>query len=72
MAVITSERIFDLRGYGVPNIVFTIAGYVIVICASIGLMAQITVQDPNIRGGRGPHRRYSNNYDHDYEEELDA
>jgi hypothetical protein len=33
---------FDLQSYGVPQLIFTIAGYVIVACAALGLAAKIT------------------------------
>ena len=44
---ISREQIFDLQNYGVPQLVFTIAGYVIVACATLGLAAQITKKDSN-------------------------
>ena len=44
VAVIASDKLFDLQNYGVPQMVFTIAGYVIVACATLGLSAQITKQ----------------------------
>ena len=37
-------ELFDLQSYGVPQIVFTMAGYVVVACAAIGLSAKITKQ----------------------------
>lgn len=45
VAVITAEKFFDLRGYGVPDILFTISGYIIVACAAVGLSAKITTTD---------------------------
>ena len=45
VAVLASDKLFDLQTYGVPQIVFTIAGYVIVACATLGLSAQITKKD---------------------------
>lgn len=45
VAVLASDKLFDLQTYGIPQIVFTIAGYVIVACATLGLSAQITKKD---------------------------
>ena len=42
VAVITSEKMFELQAYGVPTIIFTICGYIIVACAALGLAAKIT------------------------------
>ena len=42
VAVIGAEKVFDLQNYGVPSIIFTIAGYVIVGSAAVGLSAKIT------------------------------
>ena len=42
VAVITSEKMFELQSYGVPTIIFTICGYIIVACAALGLAAKIT------------------------------
>ena len=47
VSVIGAEKLFDLQNYGVPQLVFTIAGYVIVACATLGLAAQITKKDSN-------------------------
>lgn len=44
VAVLGADKLFDLQAYGVPQIVFTIAGYVIVACAALGLSAKITKQ----------------------------
>ena len=44
VAVIGMDKLFDLQSYGVPQIVFTMAGYVVVACAAIGLSAKITKQ----------------------------
>jgi len=41
-SVIGVDKFFDLQTYGVPQIIFTIAGYIIVVCATLGLAAQIT------------------------------
>ena len=41
------QQLFDLQDYGVPQLIFTIAGYVIVACATLGLAAQITKKDSN-------------------------
>lgn len=45
VAVLASDKLFDLQTYGVPQIVFTIAGYIIVVCTTLGLSAQITKKD---------------------------
>lgn len=42
VAVLGADKLFELQSYGVPQIVFTIAGYVIVACAALGLSAKIT------------------------------
>ena len=47
VAVLASDKLFDLQNYGVPQLVFTIAGYVIVACSTLGLSAQITKKDVN-------------------------
>lgn len=47
VAVLASDKLFDLQTYGVPQLIFTIAGYVIVACATLGLAAQITKKDSN-------------------------
>lgn len=44
VAVIGADQIFSLQAYGIPQIIFTIAGYVIVACAAVGLSAKITKQ----------------------------
>jgi len=44
VAVVGADQLFSLQAYGVPQIIFTIAGYVIVACAAIGLSAKITKQ----------------------------
>lgn len=44
VAVISSDQLFNLQSYGVPQIIFTIAGYIIVACAAFGLSAKITKQ----------------------------
>ena len=41
-AVIGADKLLDLQAYGIPQIVFTVAGYVIVACAALGLSAKIT------------------------------
>lgn len=43
-AVLGSDKLFELQSYGVPQMVFTIAGYIIVACAALGLSAKITKQ----------------------------
>jgi len=47
VAVLASDKMFDLQAYGISQLVFTIAGYVIVACATLGLAAKITKQDSN-------------------------
>lgn len=42
VAVIGVDKLFDLQAYGVPQIIFQIAGYIIVFCAAVGLSAKIT------------------------------
>ena len=42
VAVLGADKLFELQSYGVPQMVFTIAGYVIVACAALGLSAKIT------------------------------
>lgn len=44
VAVLGADKLFELQAYGVPQIIFTIAGYVIVACAALGLSAKITKQ----------------------------
>lgn len=44
VAIIGADKLFDLQSYGIPTIVFTICGYIIVACAAIGLSAKITKQ----------------------------
>jgi hypothetical protein len=44
-AILGADKLFDLKdSYDVPSIIFTICGYVIIACASVGLTAQITKQ----------------------------
>lgn len=42
VAVLGVDKLFELQSYGVPQMVFTIAGYIIVACAALGLSAKIT------------------------------
>ena len=44
VAVLGADKLFELQSYGVPQMVFTIAGYIIVACAALGLSAKITKQ----------------------------
>ena len=44
VAVIGADKLFNLQSYGVPSIIFTICGYIIVACAATGLSAKITKQ----------------------------
>lgn len=45
VAVIGMDKMFDLQSYGIPQDVFTVAGYIIVACAAVGLSAKITKTD---------------------------
>lgn len=45
VSVLGVDKLFELQSYGVPQIIFTIAGYIIVACATLGLAANITKQD---------------------------
>ena len=47
VSVLGVDKLFDLQAYGVPQLLFTIAGYVIVACATLGLAAKLTKQDNN-------------------------
>ena len=47
VSIIGADKLFDLQDYGVPQLIFTIAGYIIVACATLGLAAQITKKDSN-------------------------
>lgn len=47
VSIIGADKLFDLQTYGVPQLIFTIAGYIIVACATLGLAAQITKKDSN-------------------------
>lgn len=44
VAVLGSDKLFDLQSYGVPTGIFTICGYIIVACVAFGLSAKITKQ----------------------------
>ena len=44
VAVLGSDKLFDLQSYGVPTEIFTICGYIIVACVAFGLSAKITKQ----------------------------
>ena len=44
VSVIGVDKLFDLQAYGVPQLLFTICGYVIVACAVLGLASKITKQ----------------------------
>lgn len=44
VAVVAADQLFGLVAYGVPQQIFTIAGYIIVACAAFGLSAKITKQ----------------------------
>ena len=42
VAVIGVDKLFSLQDYGIPSVIFTIAGYIIVASAAVGLSAKIT------------------------------
>lgn len=42
VAVLGADKLFELQSYGVPIIIFTIAGYIVVACFAFGLAAKIT------------------------------
>lgn len=44
VSILGAEKLFGLIDYGVPPIIFTVCGYIIVACASLGLAAKITKQ----------------------------
>lgn len=44
VSVIGVDKLFDLQSYGIPTLLFTICGYIIVACATLGLAAKITKQ----------------------------
>lgn len=45
VSIIGADKMFDLQYYGIPQIIFTICGYIIVACAAIGISAKITKQN---------------------------
>lgn len=46
-AILLADSSFNLQSnYGLPPILFTICGYVIVFCAALGLTSQITTKHP--------------------------
>ena len=42
VSILGVEKLFGLIEYGVPPIIFTVCGYIIVACAALGLAAKIT------------------------------
>lgn len=44
-SVIGAEQLFNLKSYGIHPLLFTVAGYIIVACATLGLAAKITKKD---------------------------
>lgn len=44
-SIIGFDKLFDLQNYGIPQIVFTVCGYILVACAAFGLSAKITKQN---------------------------
>ena len=47
VSILGADKMFDLQTYGVPQIIFTIAGYIIVFCAALGISAKLTKKDFN-------------------------
>ena len=45
VSVLGADKMFELQSYGVPQIIFTVAGYVIVACATLGLASKLTKED---------------------------
>lgn len=45
VAVIAADQLFNLRDYGVHDLIFTVAGYIVVACAALGLSAKITIKE---------------------------
>lgn len=46
-SILGADKFFDLQNYGVPQILFTVCGYIIAACFAFGLSAQITKKDSN-------------------------
>lgn len=42
VSILGAEKLFDLEAYGVPSLIFTVCGYIIVFCAALGLSAKLT------------------------------
>lgn len=42
VSILGVEKLFGLIEYGIPPIIFTVCGYIIVACAALGLAAKIT------------------------------
>jgi len=45
IAMLAAQSQYNLIEYGVPKIVFTIAGYVVTFCSATGLTSKITKQE---------------------------
>lgn len=72
VAVIGAEKLFDLQNYGVPQIIFTVAGYIIVAAAAAGLLAKITKTDTTDVINDDKHSRYDKHKHCDECDEYDA
>ena len=44
IAILGLDKMLDLQSYGVPQLVFTLCGYVIVACGALGLASKLTVK----------------------------
>jgi len=44
VAVLTADITFNLVGYGVPDFIFKICGYIVTFCAALGLSAKLTIE----------------------------
>ena len=72
VAVIGAEKLFDLQNYGVPQIIFTVAGYIIVAAAAAGLLAKITKTDTTDAINDNKRSRYDKHRHCDGCDEYDA
>ena len=44
VSILGLDKMLDLQSYGVPQLVFTICGYVIVACGVLGLASKLTIK----------------------------
>ena len=42
VSIMAADKLFELQSYGIPLVVFTACGYIVVACAALGLTAQLT------------------------------